>query len=49
MTCRDFGVPDVIISEVLPKKNVAVTAIIRKVNDRVRKLCKNNKFHFISH
>ena len=49
MTCRDFGVPDVIISEVLPKKNIAVTAIIRKVNDRVRKLCKNNKFHFISH
>ena len=30
------------------KKTFAVTAIIRKVNDRVRKLCKNNKFHFIS-
>ena len=44
-----FGVPDVAISEVLPKKNIAVTAIIRKVNDRVRELCKNNKFDFISH
>ena len=30
------------------KKIFAVTAIIRKENDRVRKLCKNNKFHFIS-
>ena len=49
MTCRDFIVPDVVISEVLTKKNIAVTAIIRKVNDRVRELCKNNKFHFISH
>ena len=49
MTCRGFCVPDVVISEVLPKKNIAVTAIIRKVNDRMRGLCKNNKFHFISH
>ena len=49
MTCRDFGVPDVVISEVLPKKNIPVTAIIRKVNNRMRELCKNDKFHFISH
>ena len=49
MTCRDFGVLNVVISEVLPKKNIAVTATIRKVNDRMRELCKNNKFHFISH
>ena len=48
-TFRDFGVPDVVISEVLPKKKIAVTAIIRKVNDRVRESCKNKKFHFISH
>ena len=46
--CRDFGVPDIAISEVLPRKSIVVTAIIRKVNDRVRELCKNNKFHFIS-
>ena len=49
MTCCDFGLPDFGLSEVLPKKNIAVTAITRKVNDRVRELCKNNKFHFISH
>ena len=49
MICRDFGIPDVEISEVLPKKSIAVTAIIRKVNARVRQLCKNNKFDFISH
>ena len=49
MICRDFGVPNVVILEVLPKRSIVVTVIIRKVNDRVRELCKNNKFHFISH
>ena len=49
MICRDSGVPDVVISELLPKKSIAVTAIIRKANDRMRELCNNNKFHFISH
>ena len=29
--CRDFGVPHVLV---LPKKSIAVTSIIRKVNDR---------------
>ena len=33
MICCDFSVPDVVISEVLPKKSIAVNAIIRKVND----------------
>ena len=49
MICRDFGVRDVVISEVLPKGSIAVTAIIRNVDDPVREFCKNNKFHFISH
>ena len=49
MICRDFGAPDVVILEVLPKKCIAVTAIIRKVNNRMRELCKNNKFYFTSH
>ena len=44
--CRDFGVPDIAISEVLPKKSITVTAIIRKINDRVKELFKNQKFHF---
>ena len=43
MTCCDFGVPDVAISDVLPQKSIAVTAIIREVND-VRELCKNMNF-----
>ena len=29
--CRDFGVPHVLV---LPKKSIAVTSIIRKVNDQ---------------
>ena len=38
----DFGVPGVVIS-------IAATSVVRKVNDRVRALCKNSKFHFITH
>ena len=30
-------------------KGIVVTSILRKVHDRVRELCKNNKFDFISH
>ena len=49
MICRDFGVPDVVISEVLPKKNIVLISIKRKVNDLVRELFKNYRFHFISY
>ena len=41
MICHDFGVPNIVILEVLPKQSIAVTAIIRKVNDRGRELCTN--------
>ena len=44
MICHYFSVPDIVISKVLPKKSIAVTAIIRKVNDRVRELCKITNF-----
>lgn len=47
--CKEEGVSDVIISEVLPKRNRHVTAVIRRVNDRLAELCKENNFHFISH
>ena len=36
MICCDSCVPYAVISEVLPKKSIAVTAIIWKVSDRVR-------------
>ena len=49
MMCGDFGTPDVVISEVLPKKYIAVTATKRKVSNRVTELCKNNKLCFTSH
>ena len=47
MICHNSSVPDVIISEILPKWSIAVTSITRKVNDQVVELCKNNKFYFI--
>ena len=34
MICRDFGVLDVVISEVLPKKNIAITVIIDITSSR---------------
>lgn len=34
-------------SELLPKKSIVATSIIKKVNDWVSELCKNNNFHLI--
>ena len=39
MICLDFGVSDIIVSEILPKKSIAVIPIIRNVTDQVRELC----------
>lgn len=47
--CLDFGIPDVVILELLPKKSIVATSIIRKMSDWVRELCKNNNFYFIYH
>ena len=47
--CRESGVPNVLISEILPKRSIILTKIIRKVNDRLEELCKINNFHLISH
>ena len=48
MICRNSGVPDILISEILPKKSIALTAIIRRVNDEIKELCKEYNFNFIS-
>ena len=48
MICRNSGVPDVLISEILPKKSNILTAIIRRVNDELQELCKEYNFSFIS-
>ena len=39
---------EVVISSILPKKNIASTRLIRQVNDSLREQCVLNRFGFIS-
>ena len=47
-SCIDLCVKEVIISSILPKKNIALTRLIRLVNDSLRKQYVLNRFGFIS-
>ena len=44
----DVGVKEVVISSILPKKNIALTRFIWQVNDSLRKQCVLNRFGFVS-
>lgn len=46
--CKQHGVNDVFISSVLVKKSPRLNAVVRRVNDLLRDLCKTNGFHFIN-
>ena len=39
---------EAVISSILPKKNIALTRLIRQVNDKLREQCLLNGFGFIS-
>ena len=47
-SCINLGVKEVLISSILPKKNIALTRFIRQVNDSLREQCVLNEFGFIS-
>ena len=47
LDCKTNGVDEVLISSILVKKNPNLTAIVRRVNDMLRDLCKKNGFSFI--
>ena len=47
-SCIDLGVKEVVISSMLPKKNIAFTRLIQQVNDSLREQCVFNGFGFIS-
>ena len=47
-SCINLGVKEVIISSILPKNNIALTRIIRQMNDSLREQCLLNGFGFIS-
>ena len=44
----DLGVKEVVISLILSKKNIALTRLIRQLNDSLREQCVLNGFGFIS-
>ena len=46
--CIDLGVKKVVISSILPKRNIALTRLIRQINDSLREQCVLNGFGFIS-
>ena len=47
-SCIDLGVKKVVISLILPEKKIALTRLIRRVNDSLNELCVLNGFGFIS-
>ena len=47
-SCIDLGVKELVISSTLPKNNIALTRLIRQVNDSLREQCVLNGFGFIS-
>ena len=47
-SCIDFSLKEVVISSILPKRNIVVTRLIRQVKDNLREQCVLNGFGFIS-
>ena len=47
-SCINLGVKEVVISSILLKKNIALTRLIRQVNDSLGEQCVLNGFGFIS-
>ena len=45
-SCIHFGVKKVVISSILPKKNITLIRLIRQVNDGLRDQCVLNGFAF---
>lgn len=37
--CSEYGVSDIVISRILAKRNLKMSAVIRKVNDKLDNLC----------
>ena len=46
-SCINPGVQEVIISSILPKKDIILTRLIQQVNDSLRKQCILDEFGFI--
>ena len=47
-SCINLGVKYLVISSILPKKNIALTRLIRQVDDSLREQWVLNEFGFVS-
>ena len=46
--CKQYGVKEVIISSIIPKKSVRLTCLIRELNEKLKNLCEKNQMFFLS-
>ena len=46
---RSFGVNDISISSVLPRKDISLNKIIDEINNLLKNMCEFNSFKFIFH
>ena len=46
--CKEYGINEIVISSILPKKNMKLSKYIRQVNDVLCDLCKIN-IYFLAH
>ena len=47
--CKSFGVNDISISSVLPRKDISLNKIIDGINNLLKNMCEFNSFKFIFH
>ena len=47
--CKSFGVNDISISSVLPRKGISLNKIIDEINNLLKNMCEFNSFKFIFH
>ena len=48
LLCKEYGVSEVVVSSILPKRNIKLSKLIRQVNDILYDLCKMNNIYFLS-
>ena len=46
--CKEYGVSAVVVSSILPKRNIKLSRLIRQMNDIFYDLCKMNNTYFLS-
>ena len=47
--CKSFGVKDISISSLLPRKDISLNKITDEINNLLKNVCEFNSFKFIFH